>query len=139
MRLEVEAEVRRTEDPEKVKKAVLNIFPELRLNVGENIVRGEGNDVRLLSRFRELLRKQAILDAARSAMSAGISGENLMCFRLNKQAAFVGKVSFTDGESPMGPIVVRIQAEDLERMIDHLSPKTKDGVPLYEVDYPLDP
>jgi len=139
VKLEVEAEVRKTEDPEKVKKAILSIFPGLQLDIKKDVICGEGSDVMLLSRFRELLRKQAILDAARSVMNAGVSDENSMCFRLNKQAAFVGKVSFTNGESPMGPIVVKIWAEDLKRMIDYLAPKTKNGVPLYEIDYLLDP
>lgn len=138
VKLEVTAEVRKTEDAEKVKRAILNIFPGLELELKEDALRGVGSDVRLLSRFRELLRRQAILDAARSAMRAGASGDSVS-FQLNKQAAFVGKVSFTNGESPMGPITVRIQAEDLERMIDYLAPRTKDGVPLYEIDYSLDP
>ncbi len=138
MRLEVRAEVRRTESPEKVRRAVLNIFPEVRLEEAGGEIRGESGELRALSRFRELLRRQAVLDAARSVMRAGASGD-VISFMLNKQAAYVGKVSFTDGETPMGPIVVRIRAEDPERMIDYLAPRTKDGVPVQEVDYDLDP
>jgi len=138
VRLEVRAEVRRTESPEKVRRAVLNIFPEVRLEEAGGEIRGESGELRALSRFRELLRRQAVLDAARSVMRAGASGD-VISFMLNKQAAYVGKVSFTDGETPMGPIVVRIRAEDPERMIDYLAPRTKDGVPVQEVDYDLDP
>lgn len=138
MRLEVRAEVRKTESVEKVRKAILNIFPEVRLEEAVGEVRGESADVRALSRFRELLRKQAILDAARSVMKAGLS-ENMISFRLNKQVAYVGKVNFTNGEAPMGPIVVSILAEDPERMIDYLAPRTKNGMPVQEVDYDLDP
>jgi len=138
VRLEVRAEVRKTESVEKVRKAILNIFPEVRLEEAVGEVRGESADVRALSRFRELLRKQAILDAARSVMKAGLS-ENMISFRLNKQVAYVGKVNFTNGEAPMGPIVVSILAEDPERMIDYLAPRTKNGMPVQEVDYDLDP
>lgn len=138
MRLEVRAEVRRTESPEKVRRAVLNIFPEIGLEEAGGEIRGESGKLGALSRFRELLRRQAVLDAARSVMRAGTSGD-VISFMLNKQAAYVGKVSFTDGETPMGPIVVRIRAEDPERMIDYLAPRTKDGVPVQEVDYDLDP
>ena len=138
MRLEVRAEVRRTESPEKVRRAVLNIFPEVGLEETGGEIRGESGELRALSKFRELLRRQAVLDAARSVMRAGTSGD-VISFGLNKQAAYVGRVSFTDGETPMGPIVVRIRAEDPERMIDYLAPRTKDGVPVQEVDYDLDP
>jgi hypothetical protein len=76
-----------------------------------------------------------ILDAARSVMFAG-KRENKVRFMLNKQAAFVGKISFTDGESPLGPIVVVLEAPDIGRLIDYLAPRTKDGKPIREITYP---
>lgn len=42
---------------------------------------------------------------------------------LNKQVAFAGHVSFCEpvGESPLGPIRVEIESEDLIGMIDWLT------------------
>jgi hypothetical protein len=57
-------------------------------------------------------------------------------FMLNKQAAWVGKVNFTGGESPLGPIEVTINARDIERMIDWLAPPTKDGKLIKEIERP---
>ena len=134
MKLRVEAEVRPTEAREKVEAAVKKIFPTLELKqVGDSIV-GESTDVGPLSKLHQLLRQQAILDSARSAMCAGKREETTQ-FMLNKQVAFVGRVSFTDGESPLGPIVVTLEAPDIDRLIDYLAPRTKEGRPIREITY----
>ncbi|HID28682.1 MAG TPA: hypothetical protein EYP19_01610 [Desulfobacterales bacterium] len=49
---------------------------------------------------------------------------------LNKQAAAVSKVSFTDGESPLGPITVMIVSPSPEKVIDYLAPRTHEGKPV---------
>jgi predicted RNA binding protein with dsRBD fold (UPF0201 family) len=52
----------------------------------------------------------------------GMSG-NQIRFYLNKQAAFVGRVSFCEpvGESPLGPISIRIEAMDPLRVVNFLA------------------
>jgi hypothetical protein len=135
LRVRVEVEVRPTESEEKVRTAVKNIFPTLELRLMEGRLVGESNEVHTLAKFHQLLRLRMILDAARSVMFAGKSGSAVR-FMLNKQAAFVGKLSFTDGESPLGPIVVVLEAPDIERLIDYLAPRTKNGKPVKEITYP---
>ena len=134
MKLRVEAEVRPTEAVEKVEAAVKRIFPTLELKkVGDSMV-GESADVSALSKLHQLLRQQAILDSARSVMLARRQGKTTR-FMLNKQVAFVGRVSFTDGESPLGPIVVTLEAPDIDRLIDYLAPRTQEGRPIREITY----
>lgn len=134
MRLKVEAEVRPTEDPAKVERAIKNLFPTLELSLAGNVISGESAAVEALDRLHQLLRSQAILDSARSVMRRGMQG-NVIKFMLNKQAAAVGKVSFTDGESPLGPITVIVEARDAERLIDYLAPRTSEGKPIKEIEY----
>jgi predicted RNA binding protein with dsRBD fold (UPF0201 family) len=45
---------------------------------------------------------------------------------LNKQVAFAGHVSFSkeEAESPLGPLKVRIECEDLKGLIEWLASKT---------------
>lgn len=132
MKLRVETELRATESREKVEAAVKNIFPKLTLELtGQKLV-GESNDIAVLSRLHQLLRQQAILDTARSIMLANRKGDTTN-FMLNKQVAFAGKISFTDGESPLGPIIVTIEAPDIERLIDYLAPRTREGRPIMEL------
>ncbi|MEM4729441.1 MAG: RNA-binding domain-containing protein [Thermoplasmata archaeon] len=195
--LTVEASVKPSEDGEKVRRAMLNIFPDLKFEevesggreqgpeergtAEERIVeggegrgggtgngtgketwagecvggKGEGKppageqrgpepviqsatgavtvqpEYRLVGRgesvakFAELLRRQRIRDAARRVLLKGMKGESLTVFRLNKQAAFVGKVSFSEGESPLGDITVRLEHPGLMALIDSVAPDTR--------------
>ncbi|MBA7501722.1 hypothetical protein ES706_00296 [subsurface metagenome] len=134
MRLQVEVEVKPTEDKEKVEAAVKKIFPTLELSQNENSLVGKSVRAESLDRLHQLLRGQAIRDSARSVMLRGRRG-NLVQFMLNKQVAFVGKVSFTGGESPLGPIVVTLEASDIERLIDYLAPRTREEKPIREIRY----
>jgi len=134
LRLQVEVKVKPTEDKEKVEAAVKKIFPTLELSQNENSLVGKSVRAESLDRLHQLLRGQAIRDSARSVMLRGRRG-NLVQFMLNKQVAFVGKVSFTGGESPLGPIVVTLEAPDIERLIDYLAPRTREEKPIREIRY----
>jgi len=134
LRLRVETEIRSTEDQTKVETAVKNIFPALELKRDGKLLAGESNEVLSLDRLHYLLRVQMILDSARSVMHRG-KHDNVVRFMLNKQVAMVGKLSFTEGESPLGPIVVTLEAPDIDRLMDYLAPRTKEGRPIREIKY----
>lgn len=124
--MRVEAEVKPTEAREKVEAAIKLIFPTLELSLVGNSLVGESTSEESLARLHQLLRQQAIRDSARSVMLRS-RRDNAVRFMLNRQVAFVGKVSFTGGESPLGPIVVVLEAPDIERLIDYLAPRTGEG------------
>lgn len=134
MKLLVEAEIRPTEDPTKVEAAVKNIFPTLDLRSDGKSLAGESTEILSLDRLHYLLRVQMILDSARSVMHRRKNG-NVVRFMFNKQVAMVGKLSFTEGESPLGPIVVTLEAPDIDRLVDYLAPRTKEGRPIREIKY----
>lgn len=143
MRVRVRVEVRPTEDAEKVRGALLNLF-NVRLEEEASgylrVLVGEGG-AEVLVKFRRLLREQRILDAARQYLLRGIR-EGGFSFYLNKQAAYSGKVSFCSfeyGESPLGPITVEVETEDPQRTILWLAPRTVQGMPVEEVRKPPDP
>lgn len=134
MRLRVEAEVKQTEAREKVEAAIKQIFPTLELSLIGNSLVGESPRVESLDRLHQLLRQQSIRDSARSMMIRS-RRDNIVRFMLNRQVAFVGKVSFTGGESPLGPIVVILEAPEIERSIDYLAPRTQEEKPIREIRY----
>lgn len=112
-----------TEDGERVGRCLLNIFPEAELlEDGERIVARTED----LSRFKEIIRNHRILDSTRAVMLRGLT-ENGTTFQLNKQAAFVGKISFVEGNAPLGHIDVAISGEGLEAAIDGIAPGTING------------
>lgn len=124
----VEAEVRPTEDPERVRKAVENVFPTVQCEVrprGRGAVLTAGaRGTEGLAKLRELLRRERIRDAARKVFVAGLAGGSVT-FYLDKQVAYVGRLSFSEptAESPLGPIKVQICCDDPRRLIEWLTSK----------------
>lgn len=112
-----------TEDPEKVKQAILNIFPGSAFEKGET---GYFARTTSLERFKEVLRDLRILDTARSKLLKGREG-NQTSFALNKQVAFVGNVSFVEERLALGSIDVVIDDVELDAIIDDIAPKTING------------
>lgn len=118
-----------TEDPEKVKKALLIIAPNQDF---EEVKKGDRSVIELEMKGRESLdklfskfRDEMILDAARKALFSS-ANENVISFYLNKQVAFAGHISFCQatGESPLGPISVEIRCPNSEALIEWLAPGT---------------
>jgi len=112
-----------TEDIERVRRCLLNIFPGAELSENEETVTATAGD---LARFKELIRNHRILDSTRAVMLRGMA-DGEISFRLNKQAAFVGKISFAEGNAPLGHIEVIIKGDELEALIDNVAPRTVDG------------
>ncbi|MCE4603836.1 MAG: hypothetical protein F7B20_02580 [Aeropyrum sp.] len=142
-RVIVEAEVRPTEDREKVLKAVKNIIePDIvrfeRVGRVEVLV-AESNSLSSLARLHSMLRAERILDAARSALRKGIQGEDRLVVHLHKQAAYTGRISFVGGdhESPMGAIRLTIEYRRVKDVIDWLAPPTVRGRPVFQRDMPI--
>jgi len=128
--ISVHASVRPTERVENIVSAIENIFPGLIMDIREDRIEAyDGPDS--MTNFHKLLREQMILDTARSVMMNGRVGDATQ-FRLNKQAAFMGKVNFPPVEEPLGSMHVQITGG--ERVIDWLAPQTEGGVPIEEID-----
>jgi len=127
--IQVEADINPTENEEKVKRAVENMFSNLEWEVKSqkrgSLLVGRGSGMDALTKLYNLLRRERIRDAARGALYEGLS-ENSIIFYLNKQVAYVGHVSFSKpvGESPLGPIKVEIQCSNPRELIEWLAPRT---------------
>ncbi|MBI5253258.1 MAG: hypothetical protein HY930_02505 [Euryarchaeota archaeon] len=128
MKLFVRAEVYPTENPDKVKAAIRNLFEAaVREEEGESVkyLVGAGEGRESLKRFYTLLRSQSILDSARRILLSKIEGSKTS-FSLNKQAAYAGAVSFSES-TLLGSVEVEIYDEEIEKLVDWLSPKTIGG------------
>lgn len=122
--VEVSCPVFPSEDSEKIRSALLNIFPTAVFEESEGKINGQAD----LDTFSKLIRKQKILDTARNQMQKGMRGRsNKTTFNLNKQVATVGKVSFVDYRTALGTITVCVESEDLEQLIDRVAPMTVNG------------
>ncbi len=112
-----------SEDPEKVRSAIMSIFPDAEIELRD---RGFEGTAPSLDGFGRKIRQQKILDAARAVLITGVRG-NSTKMSLNKQVATVGKVSFADRNPVLGAIDVFIEDEDLTTFIDRVAPMTVDG------------
>ena len=117
-----------TEDPEKVKTAINNLFAPQSYHTTEiqgiqqltaTITQSD------LHKFYTRLREERILGAARRWLRQNMLGTTIT-FCLHKQAAYSNRISFCapDGESPLGPIQVEIKCDKPQAFIDWLTPRT---------------
>jgi predicted RNA binding protein with dsRBD fold (UPF0201 family) len=127
--VEVVAEVRDTEDEGKVMLAIRNLVDLRELDLvereGRRYVVGSCSGYGCLMKLRGLIRRQGIEGTVRMILM-GSAADSQLEFRVNKQTAYVGVLSFvTEGsESPLGPIVFRIRSSDIRSIIDWLSLRT---------------
>lgn len=112
-----------TEDKEKVRQSLLAIFPDSDIEESESGLKATTASG---DRLRQIILDSHIRDSARSVMFRGKDG-NAIRFRLNKQAAFMGKVSFLEGGAALGGIDVTVEDEDLDGTIDFLAESTVEG------------
>ncbi len=122
--VEVRTEVNPTEDQDRVMQAARALFPDLEIKIVDDHLLGTTGS---LDAFKAAIRKQKILDATRGALHHGASDNEIILY-LNKQVALMGKVSFVDGDPPLGALVVSIRSEDIEALIDQVAPRTENGV-----------
>lgn len=127
LKIRVTARINPTEDPNKVRRAVENVFNgEIMIindETGYRRIEGFSTKLESLGRLYNLIRIEQIVPATRAYLYKGIHG-NTITFMLHKQAAYVGRISFVDGdnESPLGAIRFDIESNDPRRIIDWLAP-----------------
>lgn len=134
IRVQLEVEVNHTEDLEKVKEAVENIFGTLTFKVKHRtwgqLLTAKTTGTEGLTKLKDILARERIRAAARKVLRGGMT-ENSVAFYLNKQVAYAGHISFSQktAESPLGPISVQIRCRDPRKLIEWLTPKPKKKPP----------
>ncbi len=120
-KIEMSCTVNPSEDPNKIKLAITNVFPY-------SIIKNENFSINAQS--KELRSFEKIYETIHTNQSQRIYNHNLennlendvTWFFLNKQAAFVEKIIICDEaeESPLGPIKVTITSSNIDGIIDWL-------------------
>ncbi len=99
-----------TEDREKVRSSILNIFPDSSIQEIDDYLLFTGKDI---DTFTEIIRDHSIRDTASMVMERARI-EDTTSFYLYKQAAFMGVVNFTEGGSTLGDIEVQVKEGAVE-------------------------
>ena len=121
-KIQVSCQINPSEDPSKVKTAVLNIFPDLEISINDELLLGKSNDIGTLSNISESIHTKNTKNTYQRILKKN-SDENSTWFYLNKQAAFVSTVALCSesNESPLGPIKVVLEGNDIENIIQSLT------------------
>ena len=119
--IQIFCEINPSEDPEKVKLAVNNIFPDLTLEITDTDITGKSNNIQILSQISKSIHKNNIKKTYQRILKNNSNGDSSW-FYLNKQAAFVNTVALCSeaNESSLGPIKVILRSNDIEQVLDKI-------------------
>ena len=126
LEVKVEAAVNPSEDPQKVIAAMENVIercsPEFRY--GSRAI-GKADGSESLSIIYEQVRSRSAMGVLRRMLLDNRAGTSTW-FMLNKQAATAGIAAIIEDEqeSPLGPIRVTINCEELDALTDWLAPES---------------
>jgi uncharacterized protein len=113
-----------SEDPAKVAAALSNIVgePPERVTLRPRSARLSNDTRRPLARIRDQFRDRHIRSAARKQLLSNLEGGSTSVM-LNRQAAAAGVVALcgSTGESPMGPIYLKIESDKIDGVIDWIT------------------
>ncbi|MES2155793.1 MAG: RNA-binding domain-containing protein [bacterium] len=123
--------VKATEDPQKVREAILKIFPDADIRGKDAGLVATAMDLHPL---RQRIFELRIIDTFRGQFLHGMDeAKRSTSFRLSKQAALAGHVSFTPRPHALGDLEVTVALEekdrwtDVERLAFWICPETRDG------------
>jgi predicted RNA binding protein with dsRBD fold (UPF0201 family) len=121
-KIEMICPVNLSEDPEKVKQAISNIFPFSEIKNENFSIKAQSRELRSLETiYDEILSNQSQKSCTRN-LEDNLDNDTTWFF-LNKQAAFVEKVVICDEteESPLGPIKVILTSSNIDGIIDWIA------------------
>ena len=120
--IQIFCQINPSEDPEKVKLAVNNIFPDMELEVSDTQIVGKTNNFSILSPISKSIHEKNIKNTYQRILKNNNDGDSTW-FYLNKQAAFVNSVALCSeaNESSLGPIKVVLRSNDIEQVIESIT------------------
>ena len=120
--IQIFCQINPSEDPEKVKLAVNNIFPDMELEVSDTQIVGKTNNFSVLSPISKSIHEKNIKNTYQRILKNNNDGDSTW-FSLNKQAAFVNSVALCSeaNESSLGPIKVVLRSNNIEQVIESIT------------------
>ncbi|MFB5635275.1 MAG: RNA-binding domain-containing protein [Nitrosopumilus sp.] len=121
-KIEMICPVNLSEDPEKVKQAISNIFPFSEIKNENFSIKAQSKELRSLEKIYETIFSTQSQKSYTRNLENNLEDDSTWFF-LNKQAAFVEKVAICDEaeESPLGPIKVTLTSSNIDEIIDWIA------------------
>ena len=120
--IQIFCEINPSEDLEKIKTSIFNLFPDLKIKIQENQLSGSSNDIELLSKVVKSIKNRKTINVLSRIMRSNMTDDSTW-FYLNKQAAFVDVVALCNeaDESALGPIKIVLNSNNIEEIIEKLA------------------
>jgi len=121
-KIEIICPVNLSEDPDKVKLAISNIFPFSDIKNENFSIKAQSNELRSLEKIYETITSTQSHKSYTRNLENNLKDDKTWFF-LNKQAAFVEKIAICDEaeESPLGPIKVTLTSSNIDGIIDWIA------------------
>lgn len=118
-KIEMFCSINPSEDPEKIKKSILNIFPNSKIKIEDFSINAHSKDLTSFEKIYETIRFKRSQKNYRRNLENNLDNDTTW-FYLNKQAAFAEEIAICEEaeESPLGPIKVIMTSPDIDRIID---------------------
>lgn len=118
-KIEMFCSVNPSEDPEKVKKAISNIFPYSTVKSETSTVSAQSKELKSFEKIFETIQSKQSQKTYRKYLEKNLDNSTTW-FYLNKQAAFAEKIAICEEaeESPLGPIKVILTSSNIDGIID---------------------
>ncbi len=110
-----------SEDIEKIKTAIYNLIPDLKIKIHNNQLSGDSGNLELLSKILNSIQRRKIKKTFLRILKLNMANDSTW-FYLNKQAAFADVVVLCAeaNESALGPIKIILYSNDIENTIETL-------------------
>lgn len=119
MKITVTTQLNATENAEKIKAALENVFPKISFKSSKTSISGSSEAIENLSYIKEKVMEKQIKNTARYLILQyrTEAGARIM---LNKQTLLLGKINFVEEEYPLGNIIVDIETDNVEGLADYI-------------------
>jgi len=120
-KIEAFSSINTSEDPTKIKKAILNILPDSDISIENFSVNAKTKNFNSMEKIHDSIHSNRSQRVFQRQLEKHLDG-NSTWFYLNKQAAFVEKIVLCEeaDESPLGPLKIVISSSNIDKIIDFL-------------------
>ena len=118
-KIEMFCSINPSEDSEKIKKSISNIFPNSKIIIEDFSIKAQSKDLTSFEKIYETIHSKRSQKNYRRNLENNLKNDSTW-FYLNKQAAFAEEIAICEEseESPLGPIQVIMTSPDIDSIID---------------------
>jgi predicted RNA binding protein with dsRBD fold (UPF0201 family) len=118
-KIEMFCPINPSEDPEKIKKSISNVFPNSKIKTENFSIIAQSKDLNSFEKIYETIHSNQSQKTYRRNLEDNLEHDSTW-FYLNKQAAFVEQIAICEKaeESPLGPIKVILTSSNIDGIID---------------------